>query len=295
MTNEGIKILYCADVHGDVRALELLAASADKFKPNVIICNGDLAGSVLTDEEKKIMLEYKKQWVLLQKGEIKKVDEQLEYMAKAISGTNNPNRGKMYKTIKDALAYVALEAKCPFYFLSGEHDTLKQKGGILSDNLLDNRVRKLFTHNATFAGAPGGLVINGQEPDIADEYDENKAFQTLKEKDPDVAVVHVPPFLEGFAETGSKELADYINEQAPNLVLCAHTHIYGVKQWNSPANRHTVIVNPGNLGAVYGSEGNTFAMITLDALNYVKAVQILKQNPIGEEECSLEVLADFVV
>ena len=291
----GIKILYCADVHGDLKALEMLAAAADKFKPYVIICNGDLAGSVLSDEERNTMLEYNNQCALLQKGEIKKIDEQLEYKEKAISGTNNPNRSKMYKAIKDALEHVALEAKCPFYFLSGEHDTLKQKGGVLSDYLLDNKVKKLFRHKGTFAGVPGGLVISGQEPDIATEYDEKKAFQTLMEKDPDIAVVHMPPSGVFEEVPGSRELADYINEQAPNLVLCAHTHNYGVKQWDSPTNRNTVVVNPGNLGAAYGSEGNTFAMIELDELNYVKAVQILKQSPVGEDGCNLEVLAEFKV
>ena len=63
----GIKILYCADVHGDLKALEMLAAAADKFKPYVIICNGDLAGSVLSDEERNTMLEYNNQCALLQK------------------------------------------------------------------------------------------------------------------------------------------------------------------------------------------------------------------------------------
>lgn len=315
---KGIVILYCADIHGDTKALEMLKYSVRKFSPDIIFCNGDIAGPVLSDEEKKALAEFGRYRAALDKGERKIMDTGLESRAKAIIQSNHKRRGEMYKNMRGVLDAISDEAKCPYFVVPGEHDTLKQKGGVLSDKLLDYKSMTRLASNTTFAGVGGGRPIEGQEtesrPCFFEEGDAD-AFECpneLKEKltapsgvilepyrffsdtDPDIAVVHMPPFFdEQDSEQTSKGLAVYINDSVPNLVLCAHTHNYGIRQWDSETNRSTVVVNPGNLGAVYGSEGNTFAMVRLDKLNYVMMASIFRQYP-SKEGTELQVLEELV-
>lgn len=56
---EKIKIMHCADVHGDLDALEIYANQIKEKNPDIATVTGDLINEVFTEEESKEFFQYK--------------------------------------------------------------------------------------------------------------------------------------------------------------------------------------------------------------------------------------------
>ncbi len=96
--------------------------------------------------------------------------------------------------------------------------------------------------------APEGLAVPFREFRVNGRL-ESEPREFLCRAKPDIAVVHVPPFgffdrLRDYGAMGSPGIREYLDAEAPAMVLCGHFH----ENWGVLARGRTVLVNPSNLG-----------------------------------------------
>lgn len=97
-------------------------------------------------------------------------------------------------------------------------------------------------------GVPEELVVPFREfPSGGALHSEPRDF--LCEAQPDIAVVHTPPFgyfdkLRDYGPMGSLGIREYLDRFQPRLLLCGHFH----ENWGVMRNGETFLVNPANLG-----------------------------------------------
>lgn len=260
-----MKILYCADIHGDLESLKKFRDYA-KNNADVAVCAGDLISFTLNPKRMTQLDILTKSFLKLRSTN--RIQDSLEVMAKKIS--EMPEE-KCPKELKDAAQrysrlhnlskgnakqqYEAIKEifdsfNVPVYTIPGNWD-IKHLGDALHKEDLHDKTDKV---NGIIFGGYGGSYENmiGILPlDLEIPFDQKEVYDRLCKLNLEIAVVHCPPWKildrdhkKNMENKGSAMIRLYLAEETPELLLVGHMHKdIGVKKYMD-----TIVINPGNLG-----------------------------------------------
>jgi Icc-related predicted phosphoesterase len=293
-----IRIVCCADIHGDFSTFELLKDFVNNRGENIdlIVCSGDL---LLESFDNKEYQKFKavstalwqakhSVWSSLPLG---------EFAHRIIS--RNPKSNKIKDLAKRYLELLEIASKCVHAQYKGfkeivdevESTVLIVPGNydcyFMADYFEDEYIhlKTKTIQNLTFAGYGGAKVVPSHIPeDLLVAYNEGQTtkgfisepYSFLSSQCPDVTIVHTPPYgccdvvgvgmnmISGGnssgGHVGSIGIRAYVLEQNPNLVVSGHIHeAMGVEKLND-----SYVINPGNLGRFYDRDYGTFMEVELD-------------------------------
>ena len=312
-----MKILNCSDIHGDLELLENFRDySLTRDDLDVIVVSGDLINHCWSSQEDFDKFKESRE-VLRKIREVNKINAPLYGLAKHILDNEmaldlravSTDYLESLKSGDETMRVQYDQIKEIFDTFNGKVFTIPGNyDGVCLDEIMteENLHKKPIEHDgAKFAGYGGADVIPGHMPeDLIVDYVEyntpegtvSEPFNFLTGEDPDVAIIHNPPYgccdevgpgksrigedLKEPIHVGSKGTFKYVENENPNLVLCGHRHGLEIAKLGD-----TVVVNPGNLGRVGEDRFGTFAEVTLDGNNYVEDLslyQVVKPGVVGK-------------
>jgi Icc-related predicted phosphoesterase len=283
-----MKIAYASDMHGDMEFLNIFRDYArSRNDLEVIISSGDLLGQTFNEEEiealeisenvlfnVRIQNQINRKLYDLAKDIAQKLDldEKLRTIAKTyldLTAKLRQDSGKQYEAIKQV--FDSFEK--PVLTIPGNWDTVNMDDYLSKENLHEKH--KTEINNVSFAGyGASPELMSGIIPrEMELPFSEKQLYGFLKEQDPDIAIIHAPPygFTDGVINKENKKVhmgnlgaLSYLLDESPNVVLTGHRHGVEIVKKNN-----TVIINPGNLGRYNGNAPGTFAEFELDSQNYL--------------------------
>ncbi len=299
-----MKILYAACSHGDTETRESFRQFAGRRKPDAVVFAGDLIAPIFDENEMKL-LGISMQMLSEVRVKVEGFDgKTLEEIADKLSANNEcPEVLK-----RGAQAYIELNEKAkaetdrqyaelkkffesfkaPVLTVPGNWDTTNLDDFLAEYNLHNKNHREVAGvsfagYGASYESMRGILPVSLEMP-----FAQTEMFEFLSKHDPDIAVVHCPPY--GICDTNGRGehigifgIRAYIAEQCPNVVLVGHNHEPSVEQLGN-----TVVINPGNLGryALNPSRGNgafgTFVEFELGDHNYFKEATLYQITEHGK-------------
>jgi Icc-related predicted phosphoesterase len=270
-----VKILHFSDLHDDYAALDALKNYINSRSDiGLVVFSGDLLGPCLSGKQAH---DSHQDLETMIKSSDKKIEsfEDLKTAMEKCRTSNNPKERKAaerypaaeksfdktssehYQRFKAEISQI----KAPTMIIPGNWDNPAKYAEILKENNIHGGVAKL--ENLVLAGYGGANMATLYVPQTRGmPYSDEQFKKILKEAHPDIIVSHMPPkgMLDGKEKIGSQALADYIQSAHPKLVLCGHSHGYGVMKVDG-----TTIVNAGNLGKYFNQKTyGTFAEIEID-------------------------------
>lgn len=313
-----MKILYDADLHGDLELLKIIRDFAKEQKDfDVEISSGDLVGPFFNkgqvqnlDIATQILFNIKAQnqfnntleEIAKKLQGMKECQDEVRKAAKTYLELNQiakPDAIRQYEQIKELFDSFEM----PVFTLPGNWD-LKNINDYLGRENLHNKCLG-EVNNTTFAGYGGSYesMIGILPLDMQLPFSSEQAYNFLSKQDADVALVHVPPYGICDIKEDNKNIGDlgilaYLFRENPNLVLVGHTHRMGIQ--DAERNGKTIVINPGNLGrySIYKGQENpgpfgTFVEINLDEQNYFKDATFYQITDIKKGKESIAKLAKF--
>ncbi|MDD5181609.1 MAG: metallophosphoesterase [Candidatus Nanoarchaeia archaeon] len=319
-----MKIIYATDIHGDYNALRFVAAHAKKTKPDLMIVSGDILDTAFPepDEHKKyydsfVTLHKHRTDNKIQKGleeianEIiadKSSDKKLKSAASDYADSIEPAKKGMlsqYMIVKKILS----ETGVPHAVLPGNYDGFGLEELFKEDNLhkKSKKIKNVkisgygsSNYIASFA-IPEHLITDYYEFD-EDGKVKSEPYSFFSKEKPQIAVIHNPPrgvldsITKGENKTekdntgehvGDPELAKYILEKKPKIVLSGHIHgDYGIM-----SSKDTYFLNPGRLGRGKGATGCFYEIEVDDETGELKNIVV---NQIADYDRGIIVeLRDF--
>jgi Icc-related predicted phosphoesterase len=289
-----MRIMHITDIHGDTEHLAKAVNHSNERGVNVLACSGDLLGQTSTVEEARQM-QQAYNFVLNNvrvNGRIS-VDDLFKRLRGDANAPEEIKRAvEIYATLEQAFdtnanrQYEGIDSALKDFsgkliLVPGNWDTVRQLANY--DHLQLNNIHEasLDVGGIKFSGHGGAHTIPiFTPPTRIDGFSEERLFTTMKQNDPEVAVLHVPPYGildmddEGTDHIGSFAARSYVFEESPNLLLCGHAHRSLGIQKAGGGDAASVVVNSGNLGRYSGAQrSGTFTEIELGENNYVKSVQ----------------------
>ena len=293
-----MRIICCADIHGDFSTFELLKDFVNNREKTIdlITCSGDVILQTFNNNESKkfnaistaLWQVRHSVWSNLPLG---------EFANRIISGSKKSNQiSGLAKRYLEFLE-IASERMCAQYrefrelldkielavlMVPGNYDC-----HFMADYFEDEYIhlKTKIIKKLKFAGYGGANVVPAHIPeDLLVAYNEGQTskgfisepYSFLSSQSPDVAIVHTPPY--GYCDvvgvgmsmisdgdnsgghTGSMGIRVYVLEQNPTLVISGHIHeAMGVEKL-----KDSYVVNPGNLGRFYNRDYGTFMEVELD-------------------------------
>jgi len=293
-----IRIVCCADIHGDFSTFELLKDFVNNREESIdlIVCSGDL---LLESFDNKEYQKFKAVSTALWQAKHSVWSNLLlgEFAHRIISRSQKSN--KIHDMAKRYLELLEIASKRMraqykgFKEILGEIEpTVLIVPGNYDCHFMADYFEDEYIHlktktikNLTFAGYGGANVVPSHIPeDLLVAYYEGQTtkgfisepYSFLSSQRPDVAIVHAPPYgccdvvgvgmnmISGGSSSGghagSVGIRAYIVEQNPNLVVSGHIHeAMGIEKL-----KDSYVINPGNLGRFYDRDYGTFMEVELD-------------------------------
>ncbi len=301
-----MRIIHITDIHGDIEAVGKVADFSNQNGIEAIVCTGDFIGQILSMGETTALQQTQagiwnsvssdKPLTFKQKKEIIAKDPRAPAQLKdtlkvyeALLEQFDKGADAQYKQVAEVLS----RFKGELVTIPGNWDTPKYFDYFGHGNVHETFKKLGRVKFGGYGGAPANPVFNPGERFLG--FSGQKLFRTLSEWDPDVALVHAPPFgLQDRVSNGGSFVENvgefstraYIAEQSPNLVLCGHIHQdFGAVKHPETG---TIVINSGNLGYYKGDpRKGTFSEIELDGNNYVERlvayqIQDSKIEKLGE-------------
>ena len=292
-----IRIVCCADIHGDFLTFELLKDFINNRGKSIdlVICSGDLILQIFDNKEQKKFQNVST--VLWQARNSVWSNLILGEFAHKISRSKKPN--KMKDTARRYLEFLSIASKR----MSAQYRKFKElfddfdltvlmtpgnyDGHLMTEHFADEciHLKTKTIQKLKFAGYGGADVVPPHIPeDLLVAYNEGQTtkgfisqpYFFLSSQQPDIAIVHTPPYGccdvvgvgmsmvsngdNGGGHVGSIGIRAYVLEQKPNLVVAGHIHeAVGLEKLNE-----SYVINPGNLGRFYNRDYGTFMEVELD-------------------------------
>ena len=284
-----------SDIHGDFETFDKALHFVKNSDARVLTINGDLAGSVFENEEKKSFINTSQTLInqlpqihKLTNGQIGTVHNAANFL---LSGNVKvPDELKKYSEDYLKFEKVAKEKMSEQYKGFRQRlDELKQKVILIPGNWdginLDDYLASENIHNKYY-GEVDGIKFIGYggareypielPPDIITTFDEDEAYSHLsKYGDAEIVLTYTVP--RGFEDEkkykGEYNLLAYLYRFEPSLILTGHIHVpFIVKEKKSG----TFVANPGNLGRYNNQSFGTFLEIDIDGNLFVKPKTMYK-------------------
>lgn len=299
-----MKILYCADIHGDLESLKKFRDYA-KSNADVAICAGDLISFTLTEKRMAQLGILTRSFLQLRSAnhiqdslEVmtqkitempeEKCPEELRRAAKRYSRLHNLSKGnakQQYEAIKEIFDSFDL----PVYTIPGNWDVKNLGDALHKEDLHDKNPSANTLNGITFGGYGGSYesMVGILPLDLEIPFNQKEVYKILCKQNPNIAVVHCPPFeildrnyKKDMENEGSAMIRLYAAEKQPYLLLVGHMHAdIGIENYMV----RTVVINPGNLGRYPpGSKDPHFGTF----------MEIFTENPPYFKEANLRNISD---
>lgn len=235
------KVYIISDLHDDFEAVAAFLDYAQAQEADHVLCAGDFGLRPYTAESLEKLM----------------TTNDTETFIKEKNAHNNLKLNQM-KDLFDA-------SGIPYFCVPGNYDPLLEH--IFGEHDLHQKTAQLYDINiAGYGGAdawPQQISLLVQLDEIT-KFDHEGLYNFLTEHKPDICLVHNPP--EGLCDdmfngqnVGTLGTTEYISEHQPKLVVSGHIHeagplgnnpngICGLRGILHQNGKHTLIVNPGNLG-----------------------------------------------
>jgi len=314
-----MKALYTADMHGDLQALEIVRDYAqDKRNIEAVINSGDLISPIFNDKEMENLGDAT--YVLSQVRAQNRINATLENLAKNIAqkldspeelrgaskfyidslSKTRESTNEQYEKIKKIFDSFNL----PVLTIPGNWDTTNIDDYLAQENL--HLKHKKEINGVTFGGYGASyermMGVLPQELEI--NFSEKELYNFLKEQDPDIALIHCPPYRMHDADnngnpSGTLGALAYLLDEKPSLVLSGHSHLLGIDCKGNNCSS-TVILNAGNLGRYLANTGRhngnfgTFVEFELENnSHYFKNATFYHITDMEKGKDSIEKMAEF--
>ena len=298
-----MRMLYAADVHGDLEALERFRDFSKDRAIDIVVAAGDLIAPIFRGEDAEkfracsdLILEGVRQnkaqvtfeqmaQHIAQHPEAPDEARQLAESYLRFTERARKNVQEQYGVIKEIFDSFGK----PVLTIPGNWDTTTIDNVLVNENLHPsdwNNPSKREINGVSFGGFGASpeymLGLLPQELEIP--YSDEVAYHILTGLAPDIAITHQPVY--GLCDVedqkqkhiGSPFLALYLAESTPDLFLVGHMHRPSIDQKHG-----VVVINPGNLGRYYPdprkekhSDFGTFIEFGVDGKNYFTGAELFK-------------------
>lgn len=298
-----MRIISVSDLHGSIERLELLLefTSADLY-----LLTGDLLYNPfdnLEELERYYLAQAEvRRWrgssqasvPLFVRNIYGRLDTPRQAIARDYLHLSEVAERAMQRKYRQLERLTEIRPRTPFFFIPGNYDMDLRATALAPKQLHKRAADNDFGRLAGYGGAP--VFTSGVPEHLAIQFREERRqrpgaysepYETLRQLDPDIAVVHVPPLglqdgspSRSFGSWGIREFLD--QSQRCRLLVCGHVHT----GWGVSRAGRCWVVNSGNFGQVVEGtgyrRGGYFAEIDYEPGEGVKSVvlKLLQHNKI---------------